>query len=92
MDPTQAKPERSSQHPRGVSELFKQELRDKYYEQQNRKVSAAPALDPADDLSADDLAAFSAHLKSSTRILALFGAGLSAASGIPTFSGPGGFW
>lgn len=39
-----------------------------------------------------DLDSFSAHLKSSNRILALCGAGLSASSGLPTFRGAGGFW
>ncbi|KAK5012669.1 putative SIR2 family histone deacetylase [Cryomyces antarcticus] len=39
-----------------------------------------------------DLESFSSHLKSSTRILALLGAGLSAASGLPTFRGAGGIW
>ena len=39
-----------------------------------------------------DLESFSAHLKSSQRILALCGAGLSASSGLPTFRGAGGFW
>ncbi|KAF2149522.1 putative SIR2 family histone deacetylase [Myriangium duriaei CBS 260.36] len=35
---------------------------------------------------------FARHLKSSTRILALLGAGLSASSGLPTFRGAGGLW
>lgn len=39
-----------------------------------------------------DLESFSSHLKSSHRILALLGAGLSAASGLPTFRGAGGLW
>lgn len=39
-----------------------------------------------------DLESFSAHLQSSKRILALLGAGLSAASGLPTFRGAGGLW
>ncbi|KAJ7242106.1 SIR2 family histone deacetylase [Mycena rebaudengoi] len=39
-----------------------------------------------------DRQSFTTVLNSSTRILALFGAGLSAASGIPTFRGAGGFW
>ncbi|KAI9669793.1 MAG: hypothetical protein M1829_005048 [Trizodia sp. TS-e1964] len=41
---------------------------------------------------ASDLQSFSAHLKSSNRILALLGAGLSASSGLPTFRGAGGLW
>ncbi|KZF21112.1 DHS-like NAD/FAD-binding domain-containing protein [Xylona heveae TC161] len=39
-----------------------------------------------------DLQSFHAHLKSSKRILALLGAGLSASSGLPTFRGAGGLW
>lgn len=39
-----------------------------------------------------DLQSFSEHLKSSRRILALLGAGLSASSGLPTFRGAGGLW
>ena len=35
---------------------------------------------------------FHAHLRQSTRVLALCGAGLSASSGLPTFRGPGGLW
>jgi NAD-dependent deacetylase sirtuin 5 len=38
------------------------------------------------------LASFQEHLQKSTRILALLGAGLSAASGLPTFRGAGGMW
>ncbi len=40
----------------------------------------------------NDIAAFHAKLASSRRILALCGAGLSAASGLPTFRGDGGLW
>jgi len=39
-----------------------------------------------------DLASFHNTLKSSKRILALCGAGLSASSGLPTFRGAGGLW
>ncbi len=39
-----------------------------------------------------DLESFSKHLRTSDRILALCGAGLSAASGLPTFRGAGGLW
>lgn len=38
------------------------------------------------------LESFTQHLQSSTRILALLGAGLSASSGLPTFRGAGGLW
>jgi len=39
-----------------------------------------------------DIESFHAHLKQSTRVLALLGAGLSASSGLPTFRGAGGLW
>lgn len=39
-----------------------------------------------------ELASFTEHLHGSTHIMALLGAGLSAASGLPTFRGPGGMW
>lgn len=39
-----------------------------------------------------DMESFSAYLRSSNRILSLLGAGLSAASGLPTFRGAGGIW
>lgn len=35
---------------------------------------------------------FQSHLRASSRVLALLGAGLSAASGLPTFRGVGGMW
>lgn len=38
------------------------------------------------------LESFASHLQSSSRILALLGAGLSASSGLPTFRGAGGLW
>lgn len=40
----------------------------------------------------EDLASFHDALRSSKRIMALCGAGLSAASGLPTFRGAGGLW
>lgn len=43
-------------------------------------------------VNAADLESFSKHLRNSDRILALCGAGLSAASGLPTFRGAGGLW
>ncbi len=43
-------------------------------------------------LASNDVAAFHRLLLSSRRILALCGAGLSAASGLPTFRGAGGLW
>ena len=43
-------------------------------------------------VSPSDLESFIVHLKSSKRVLALLGAGLSASSGLPTFRGVGGLW
>ncbi|KAK4695431.1 hypothetical protein P7C71_g2326, partial [Lecanoromycetidae sp. Uapishka_2] len=43
-------------------------------------------------IKSSDLESFSKHLRYSDRILALCGAGLSAASGLPTFRGVGGLW
>ncbi|KAK0617241.1 DHS-like NAD/FAD-binding domain-containing protein [Immersiella caudata] len=40
----------------------------------------------------NSIPAFHAKLQSARRILAVCGAGLSAASGLPTFRGPGGLW
>jgi len=40
----------------------------------------------------DNMAAFHEKLRNSKRILAVCGAGLSAASGLPTFRGAGGLW
>lgn len=40
----------------------------------------------------NDIDAFHDVLRSSKRILALCGAGLSASSGLPTFRGAGGMW
>lgn len=53
----------------------------------NETPTVTPPLIPAADLES-----FSKHLKRSTRILALLGAGISASSGLPTFRGAGGFW
>lgn len=39
-----------------------------------------------------DLESFQIYLRNSDRVLALCGAGLSAASGLPTFRGAGGLW
>ncbi|WEW58138.1 hypothetical protein PRK78_003605 [Emydomyces testavorans] len=39
-----------------------------------------------------DLRSFREHLRGSKRIMAVLGAGLSAASGLPTFRGVGGLW
>lgn len=50
------------------------------------KQAARPAIPPA------DLQSFTEYLKGCRRILALLGAGVSAASGLPTFRGVGGLW
>lgn len=78
MEPVKENPKQSSHHPRSAPEKAKQELRDKYYKQQNRKVKASPTLDPSVHLYLDEFVASSEYLKSSTRILAVLGAGLSA--------------
>ncbi|KAI0829485.1 DHS-like NAD/FAD-binding domain-containing protein [Trametes gibbosa] len=44
------------------------------------------------DAPSTDMPSFTAALKASKRIIAVAGAGLSAASGIPTFRGAGGLW
>ncbi|OCK75757.1 DHS-like NAD/FAD-binding domain-containing protein [Lepidopterella palustris CBS 459.81] len=49
--------------------------------------SAKPPIVPPAELES-----FQQYLKSSKRILALLGAGLSASSGLPTFRGAGGLW
>ena len=53
-------------------------------------VSAATTTPP--NIAQADIDSFHEALKSSKRILALCGAGLSAASGLPTFRGAGGLW
>lgn len=78
--------------PRHSSSKFAEELRKKYAKQQQRKIPKNSLPTAALDVPLDLYTSFVEHLKSSTRILALFGAGLSAASGVPTFRGAGGFW
>lgn len=43
-------------------------------------------------VSPEDFDTFTMHLKSSRRIIAICGAGLSASSGMATFRGAGGIW
>ena len=57
----------------------------------NRKPNMPPAVETP-PISQEQLDSFAAHLKSSNRIVALLGAGLSASSGLPTFRGAGGYW
>ena len=56
----------------------------------NSRIMASTVKLPA--VPEADLKSFTEHLQGSTRILALLGAGLSAASGLPTFRGAGGLW
>ena len=56
----------------------------------NRMASSSAVPDVGIDQ--EQLNSFHAHLKKSTRVLALLGAGLSASSGLPTFRGAGGLW
>ncbi|THV50913.1 hypothetical protein BGAL_0131g00180 [Botrytis galanthina] len=51
----------------------------------------APSSNP-DHGPSNDIASFKKVLASSTRVLALCGAGLGASSGLDTFRGPGGMW
>lgn len=71
---------------------FDKELRKLYAKHQLRKIPKNTLPTAGLDIPLDQYTSFVEHLKSSTRILALFGAGLSAASGVPTFRGAGGFW
>jgi len=86
-----SKPQGASPRPTAASkhDAF---LRKRYDKQQNRRIRSGVLPSPTLNIPLDDYASFVAHLQSSTRILALLGAGLSAPSGIPTFRGPGGFW
>lgn len=52
----------------------------------------ASVVKQAARIPAADLESFTECLQSSRRILALLGAGISAASGLPTFRGAGGLW
>ncbi|KAL8670351.1 MAG: hypothetical protein Q9168_005109 [Polycauliona sp. 1 TL-2023] len=69
-----------------------QQLQKQYAKQQKRKTPKDTLPSPHLDIPIDHYTSFVTHLKSSKRVLALLGAGLSAASGVPTFRGPGGFW
>jgi len=51
-----------------------------------------PQRRPASSVASTSVEEFHAVLKTSTRVLALCGAGLSAASGLDTFRGAGGTW
>ena len=73
---------------------FKRELLEKRGEfiRRQKSNSMAPSQVHTPPIPKEDLASFSEHLGQSKRILALCGAGLSAASGLPTFRGAGGLW
>ncbi|KAL8676275.1 MAG: hypothetical protein Q9186_007200 [Xanthomendoza sp. 1 TL-2023] len=83
--------EHSVEHIKRTSKHAK-DIRKQYAKQQRRKTPRDTLPSPTLDIPLDHYISFVTHLKSSKRVLALFGAGLSAASGIPTFRGPGGFW
>ena len=85
---TSSQPTSKPKHP----SKFDEELRKMYAKQQLRKIPTSTLPTEGLDIPLDQYASFVEHLKSSTRILALFGAGLSAASGVPTFRGAGGYW
>ena len=78
-----------------LSKDFKDELRAKanaslqrHYKTLDEEVKNTEHDPPSKEM----LASFTAHLQSSTRILVLIGAGLSASSGISTYRSAGGFW
>ncbi|KAL8768496.1 MAG: hypothetical protein Q9209_005287 [Squamulea sp. 1 TL-2023] len=83
---------RKSATHRNKSSKHATQLQKQYAKQLRRKTPKDALPSPNLDIPLDHYISFVSHLKSSNRILALFGAGLSAASGIPTFRGPGGFW
>lgn len=56
-------------------------------------INTAPVVEDKEPFATEEqLNTFKKHLLESKNIVALSGAGLSAASGIPTFRGPGGHW
>lgn len=67
-------------------------LQKQYAKQQQRRIPQGTLPNPALGINLDDYTSFVTCLKHSARVVALLGAGLSAASGIPTFRGAGGFW
>ena len=78
-----------------LSKDFKEELRAKanaslqrHFQSLEEETRKTKNESPSPEVLAD----FASHLQSSTRILVLIGAGLSASSGIPTYRSAGGFW
>ena len=60
--------------------------------QENRKFKGTSAPDPDLGISLDEFTSFTQYLKSSKRIFALIGAGLSVTSGMATYRGPDRHW
>jgi len=86
-----SKPQKSPSRPTAASK-HDAYLQRRYGKQQHRRTRSGVLPSPTLNIPLDSYTSFVTHLQSSTRILALLGAGLSAASAIPTFRGPGGFW
>jgi len=86
-----SKPQKSPSRPTAASK-HDAYLQRRYGKQQHRRTRSGVLPSPTLNIPLDSYTSFVTHLQSSTRILALLGAGLSAASGIPIFRGPGGFW
>ena len=79
--------------PRSLSALSTRFMLDFVNKHQRKKIPkrhmASSSTSRSPEASMQD---FHVHLKKSKRVLALCGAGLSAASGLPTFRGAGGLW
>ena len=67
-------------------------LRKQHEKQLQRKTPQGTLPSSTLNICLDDYTSFVLQLRSSNRIMALLGAGLSAASGVPTFRGAGGHW
>jgi len=72
--------------------LFKFSSYPSVYSSRTQSRSLFPIPPEMPGTPSTDIASFQEALSSSTRILSLLGAGLSASSGLPTFRGAGGFW